>query len=200
MFNKSEALQIISDRVSGCTNCPGLSEYRQKNKYKTVAGEGDPDASILVVGEAPGENEALSGRPFVGNSGKLLDSLLGFVGSGREKVFIANTVKCRPPENRDPTRKEVCNCLPLLELQIKIIQPEYILCLGRVAALNLLKPSGVDEEYWFSKTLASMRGKLHNYKGIKTLCTYHPSYLLRNQFMEKEFISDLKLIGLRRKD
>ncbi len=130
----------------------------------------------------------------MGRAGRLLDDLLLEAGWNRKNVFITNILKCRPPDNRDPSREEARNCLPYLDLQIKVINPEYILCLGRVATLNLLKPPDVNENYWFNRSLRSFRGVVHHYQGIKTVCTLHPSYLLRNYFAEKEFLHDLKMI------
>jgi DNA polymerase len=188
---KTEALAIIASKIAECTKCAELTAYRIDNNYKTVPGEGNPVTRIMFVGEAPGQNEAESGRPFVGRAGKLLDSLIGRVGWSRSNVFITNTIKCRPPGNRDPKLQETTNCLPFLKLQIEVIKPQYIICVGRVAALNLLKPQKVDEKWWFNRSLNSLRHEFHDYNGIKTLCTYHPSYLLRTPKAEIDFINDL---------
>lgn len=193
-MSKEEALNLIGEKISGCTKCGDLLCYREKKGYKTVPGEGNPLARVVFVGEAPGETEAETGRPFVGRAGKLLDILTGQVGLTRENSFVLNTLKCRPPENRDPTREEAANCRPYLELQLEVLAPSYIVCLGRVASLSLLQPPDAND-YWFGKSLASMRGQFHLYQGrIKTICTYHPSFLLRNFSSEKLFLSDLKKV------
>lgn len=193
-MTKGCALDLIAEKVAGCTKCCDLASYRKANAHRTVPGEGNPDARIVLVGEAPGESEAETGRPFVGRSGRLLDTLLRRVGLDRTRVFVLNTVKCKPPANRDPTRQEACNCEPFLSLQMKVIAPDYLVCVGRVAALNMLMPRGADEAWWFARSLGSLRGRFHDYNGVKAVCTYHPSYLLRNFSAEKHFVSDLEMV------
>lgn len=192
-MDKSEALSLIADKIAVCTLCK-LADFRCKNAYLTVPGEGHPNAKIMIVAEAPGSNEAITGRPFVGRSGKLLTRLLNEIGIDREDVFICNTIKCRPPDNRDPTQEETQKCRPYLDLQIDVIKPKYIVCLGKVAALNLLKPANVPDKVWFGKTLGSFRCKLHDYKDSKVLVTFHPSYILRSRSFESVFIEDMGLI------
>ncbi|MFA5785330.1 MAG: uracil-DNA glycosylase, partial [Phycisphaerae bacterium] len=142
-----------------------------------VPGEGNPNAGIVFVGEAPGADEDAKGRPFVGRAGQLLDKIINAMGLRREDVYICNILKCRPPENRDPRPDEITNCLPYLQEQLEIIEPEIIVALGAHAARTLLETT---------KSIGEMRGKFLEYqpglgkKPIKLLATYHPAYLLRS--------------------
>ncbi|MBS0393833.1 MAG: uracil-DNA glycosylase [Proteobacteria bacterium] len=167
--------------VAGCTRC-GLAATRTR----TVFGVGDRRARWLVVGEAPGAEEDRQGEPFVGRAGQLLNSMLRAIGFGREQVFIANVLKCRPPSNRDPQPEEVRCCLPYLHRQIELIAPDLILCVGRIAAQNLL---GVDTP------IGQLRGRRHRLEpfGIPVVVTYHPAYLLRSPGEKRKSWSDLKL-------
>lgn len=130
--NRASLLQALAEEVQGLSESP-LYDDRIRNDYRAVFGEGDPAARVLLIGEAPGKQEARSGRPFVGRSGKVLDTLLESIGLGREQVYITNVVKDRPPENRDPTPEEIRLYTPFLERQIEIICPEVIVTLGRFA-------------------------------------------------------------------
>ena len=153
--------------VADCTACP-----LQKGRHKTVFGVGDEQAEWLFVGEGPGADEDLKGEPFVGQAGKLLDSMLAAIKLKRgENVYIANVVKCRPPNNRNPEAGEVEQCEPFLHRQIEMIRPKLIIALGKVAAVNLLKREA---------SVTSMRGKVHDYRGTPMIVTYHPAYLLRS--------------------
>ena len=153
--------------VSACTAC-GLARTRNK----AVPGVGDVRADWLFVGEAPGAEEDAKGEPFVGQAGRLLDSMLAALGMNRTKaVYIANVLKCRPPGNRSPAPLEVEACLPYLDRQIALIQPKLIVALGKSAATTLLRAEA---------TIASLRGRVHRYKGVPLIVTYHPAYLLRN--------------------
>ncbi|MEO8303495.1 MAG: uracil-DNA glycosylase [Betaproteobacteria bacterium] len=153
--------------VDACTAC-GLAHSRKK----TVPGVGDARADWLFVGEAPGSEEDLRGEPFVGQAGKLLDNMLAALGMKRgQNVYIANVLKCRPPNNRTPEPREVDACRPYLDRQIALIRPKLIVALGRSAAATLL---GVDA------TIASLRGRVHRYRNVPLVVTYHPAYLLRN--------------------
>ena len=153
--------------VAECTACP-LHEKRNK----TVFGVGDENADWLFVGEGPGADEDAHGEPFVGQAGKLLDNMLAAIGLKRGRnVYIANVVKCRPPGNRNPAPEEALACEPHLQRQIELIRPRLIVALGRVAAMNLLARDA---------SIASLRGRLHQYRGIPLLVTYHPAYLLRS--------------------
>jgi len=157
----------LKARVAGCTDCKLRAGCRQ-----TVFGVGDPNADWLLVGEAPGSEEDRLGEPFVGQAGKLLDNMLAAISLSRGKnVYIANVLKCRPPGNRDPEPDEVAKCSPHLLRQIGLIQPKLILAMGRFAAQTLL---GTDA------TIASLRGRVHQYAGVPLIVTYHPAYLLRN--------------------
>jgi uracil-DNA glycosylase len=171
----------LAAAVAACTRC-ALAATRSN----TVFGVGDRSARWLVVGEAPGADEDRQGEPFVGRAGQLLNAMLRAVGLGREQVFIANVLKCRPPSNRDPLPEEVRCCLPYLHRQIALLNPRLILCVGRIAAQNLL---GVDT------ALGQLRGRVHELKpfGIPVVVTYHPAYLLRSPGEKRKSWLDLKL-------
>jgi len=164
--------------VVSCTACL-LCQARTK----TVFGVGDENADWLCVGEAPGVEEDLKGEPFVGPAGKLLDNMLEAINLKRGKnIYIANIVKCRPPANRNPDPSEAQQCEPYLTRQIELIKPKLIIALGKVAAQNLLNTGA---------TIASLRGKLHEYSGIPLIVTYHPAYLLRIQTDKAKVWEDL---------
>jgi DNA polymerase len=153
--------------VASCTACP-----LHAGRNRTVFGVGDENADWLFVGEGPGADEDAQGEPFVGQAGRLLDSMLAAIRLKRgENVYIANVIKCRPPGNRNPEPSEALACEPYLHRQIDLIQPKLIVALGKVAAANLLATDA---------SVASMRGKVHRYRGIPLIVTYHPAYLLRN--------------------
>jgi uracil-DNA glycosylase family 4 len=167
--------------VAGCTRC-GLAASRTQ----TVFGVGDRGARWLVVGEAPGAEEDRQGEPFVGRAGQLLNSMLRGVGLAREQVFIANVLKCRPPGNRDPLPEEVRCCMPYLHRQIALIAPALILCVGRIAAQNLLATE---------VPIGKLRGQVHELEpfGIPVVVTYHPAYLLRSPGEKRKAWDDLRL-------
>lgn len=169
----------LREAVSACTLC-GLAASRSN----TVFGVGNPDADWLIVGEAPGAEEDRRGEPFVGRAGKLLDEMLRAIGQRRDDVFIANILKCRPPDNRDPKADEAAACRPYLERQIELIRPRIILAVGRIAAQNLL---GSDEP------VGRMRGRAHALHGIPLVVTYHPAYLLRSPSQKNKAWEDLCL-------
>jgi DNA polymerase len=157
----------LKAKVAGCTDCKLRAGCTQ-----TVFGVGDENADWLLVGEAPGSEEDRLGEPFVGQAGKLLDNMLAAISLSRGRnVYIANVLKCRPPGNRNPEPDEVAKCSPHLLRQIGLIQPKLILAMGRFASQALL---GTDA------TIASLRGKVHQYAGVPLIVTYHPAYLLRN--------------------
>jgi len=157
----------LEARVAGCEQCR-LCEKRTR----TVFGVGDREADWMLIGEAPGENEDKQGEPFVGQAGKLLDSMLHALTLARgENVYIANVVKCRPPGNRNPEPDEVARCEPYLQRQVALVKPKLIVALGRVAAQNLLKTDA---------SISSLRGRVHRYEGVPVIVTYHPAYLLRS--------------------
>lgn len=153
--------------VAKCTAC-GL----RAGCTQTVFGVGDQNAEWLLVGEAPGAEEDRLGEPFVGQAGKLLDNILAAIGLARGRnVYIANTLKCRPPGNRNPEPEEMAKCGPFLLRQIALIRPRLILAMGRFAVQSLLQTDA---------SIASLRGRLHRYAGVPLIVTYHPAYLLRN--------------------
>jgi len=158
--------------VADCRACQ-LCEGRKN----TVFGVGHIEAHWMIVGEAPGENEDQQGEPFVGQAGKLLDNMLRALGLGRgegpaaQQVYIANTLKCRPPRNRNPEPAELARCEPYLDRQIALIQPRIILAMGRFAVQSLLRSS---------EPIGRLRGRVHEYQGVPLIVTYHPAYLLRN--------------------
>src|SRR5580698_1353143 len=157
----------LAASVSNCQRCR-LCERRTN----AVFGVGDREADWMLIGEAPGENEDKLGEPFVGQAGKLLDSMLRAVTLSREQnVFIANVIKCRPPGNRNPEPDEVARCAPYLQRQVALVKPKLIIALGRFAAQSLLKTDA---------SIASLRGRVHDYEGVPVIVTYHPAYLLRS--------------------
>ena len=151
-----------------------------------VFGVGNQQADWLIVGEAPGEQEDLQGEPFVGKAGLLLNNMLAAIGLNRQKAYIANIAKCRPPKNRDPAPQEIEKCLPYLQRQVELIQPKLILVVGRVAAQTLLKTD---------TPVGKLRGQLHTYPDtqIPMIVTYHPAYLLRRPSEKRKSWDDLKL-------
>ncbi len=167
----------LRDCVSGCTRCE-LSQSRTN----TVFGVGNPDADWMIVGEAPGAEEDRRGEPFVGRAGKLLDQMLLAIGESRDTVFIANILKCRPPNNRDPKPGEAAACREYLDRQIELVRPRILLAVGRIAAQNLL---GSDEP------VGRMRGRAHDLDGIPLVVTYHPAYLLRSPSQKQKAWRDL---------
>jgi DNA polymerase len=179
---RPEALGVLREEVAGCTRCPLLASTRTQ----TVFGEGSPSARLMFIGEAPGADEDLTGRPFVGKAGQLLtDMITKGMGLRREDVYIANVLKSRPPGNRDPLPEEVAHCKPYLERQIEIVRPEFLCLLGRIAAQAVLETA---------LPLGRLRGRWHRYKGVPTLVTYHPAYLLRNPAGKKDAWADLKIL------
>jgi uracil-DNA glycosylase family 4 len=167
--------------VSGCRRCDLCA-----GRTQAVFGVGDRQARLMVVGEAPGAEEDRQGEPFVGRAGRLLNAMLRAAGLAREQVFIANILKCRPPRNRDPQPAEVLQCMPYLLRQVELVSPALILCVGRIAAQNLL---GTDAP------LGRLRGSLHRLQsGVPVLVTYHPAYLLRSPGEKRKAWEDLKLV------
>ena len=168
----------IKAAVASCMDC---ALHAKRNK--TVFGVGDEHADWLFVGEGPGAEEDAQGEPFVGQAGRLLDNMLAAIGLKRgENVYIANVVKCRPPGNRNPEPAEALACEPYLHRQIKLIEPKLIIALGKVAAVNLLAREA---------SVASLRGRLHEYRGIPLVITYHPAYLLRSLHDKSKAWADL---------
>ncbi len=180
VLNKSAALTEIRDDIGDCTRC-----RLHKGRTKLVFGVGNENADIMFVGEGPGADEDKQGEPFVGRAGQLLNNMITAMGLRREDVYIANVVKCRPPENRTPEKDECETCSPFLMRQIEVIQPRMIVALGAVAAKNLL---GVND------SMANLRGKIYDFKGTKLVATYHPAYLLRDPRQKAEAWKDLQIV------
>ncbi|MBL1141680.1 MAG: uracil-DNA glycosylase [Proteobacteria bacterium] len=176
-----EGLAALKEEVSVCQKC----ELHQ-TRTQTVFGVGNPNADWLIIGEAPGADEDKQGEPFVGRAGQLLNSMLLAMGLQREQVFIANILKCRPPNNRDPQPEEVVACESYLRQQIELIKPKVILAVGRIAAQNLLK---VDTP------IGKMRGNRYQYPDseLPVIVTYHPAYLLRSPREKRKVWEDLKI-------
>ena len=173
--------ESLRNQVAACTLCE-----LHKGRTQTVFGVGDTNADWLIIGEAPGRDEDLQGEPFVGRAGKLLNSMLLAIGLQREQVFIANILKCRPPNNRDPKPEEVACCESYLKQQIAMIKPKIILAVGRIAAQNLLK---------VETPIGQMRGNRYEYPGsnIPVVVTYHPAYLLRSPREKRKSWQDLQM-------
>jgi uracil-DNA glycosylase family 4 len=179
---RAVVLASLAAEVAACTKCPLLASSRTR----TVFGEGSPTARLMFVGEAPGADEDRTGRPFVGRAGVLLtDMITKGMGLAREEVYIANVLKSRPPENRTPLPDEVGHCLPFLERQIDIIRPEFLCLLGKAAVSALLETA---------LPMGRLRGRWHRYRGIPTVVTWHPAYLLRNPAAKKESWDDLQML------
>lgn len=174
-------LKELEKEVLSCKRC-SLS----KTRTNVVFGEGNPKADLMFIGEAPGRDEDLKARPFVGRAGQLLTRIIESIGLKREDVFIANILKCRPPANRNPLPSEIACCNPYLLKQIGHIKPKVICALGKFAAQTLL-----DDETPISR----LRGEFHDYNGIKLMPTYHPAYLLRNPGGKKDVWEDMKAIA-----
>jgi uracil-DNA glycosylase family 4 len=176
----ANAFEALRAEVLGCSRCR-LAEGRTT----VVFGEGDAEADLLVVGEAPGYEEDRSGRPFVGPAGQLLDKMLAAIGFRRDEVFICNVLKCRPPRNRDPVADEVASCRPYLRRQVELIQPKVICAFGRFAAQTLL-----DKEL----SLNRLRGLTHEFMGVPVVVSYHPAALLRNTSWKRPAWEDLQAL------
>lgn len=174
----SEKLEELNGLICNCQKC-ALGATRTN----FVFGVGNPNADIVLIGEAPGADEDAQGEPFVGRAGQLLNKILDATGFRREDVFICNILKCRPPGNRNPQPDEIEKCRPYLEKQLKLINPKLILLLGRVAAESLLKTK---------EPLNKLRGKIHDYKGWKVMITFHPAALLRNPNWKRPTWDDMR--------
>lgn len=174
--------QQLEQAVSCCSKCE-----LHTSRTQAVFGVGDHDADLLIIGEAPGRDEDLQGEPFVGRAGQLLNAMLAAIGYQREQVYIANILKCRPPNNRDPRLEESEACNPWLQQQIELIRPGVILALGRIAAHNLLNTD---------QSLGALRARQHSYAGIPLIVTYHPAYLLRKPIDKRKSWQDLKRVKM----
>lgn len=176
-----DSLEQIARDLTDCSRC----KLCQKRTH-IVFGEGNPHAQLVFIGEGPGEQEDLQGRPFVGKAGQLLDRMIAAIGLAREQVYIANVVKCRPPGNRNPEPDEIQACSPFLYRQLELLRPQVIVALGKFAAQTLLQ---TDEG------ITRLRGHFRPYRGAKLMPTFHPSYLLRNPGAKKEAWHDLQLVA-----
>ena len=178
-MKKEELLEQVNKALAPCKKC-----RLSRTRIKVVPGEGDPESDIMFIGQCPGANEDQQGRPFVGRAGQLLDELLTSLGLKREKVFITNIVKCRPPENRDPMVDEVRACSPYLERQIKSVNPKLIITLGRFAS-----------EFFISDgKISQIHGVPHRVKGLLILPLYHPAAALRSTGVAEALRSDFRKI------
>ncbi len=180
LWVSATSLAEFESAICTCLKCP-LGPTRTK----FVFGVGDPNADIVLIGEAPGADEDLQGEPFVGRAGQLLNKILEAIQLKREEVYICNILKCRPPNNRDPQPDEIDTCEPYLWKQLEIIKPKIIVCLGRVAAQTLLRTTA---------SLNDLRGKVHDYRGMKLTVTYHPAALLRNPNWKRPAWEDVQWI------
>jgi DNA polymerase len=179
--SKRDLIIELKEKTDKCTQCAELA----KGRTNVVFGAGNVNAKLMFVGEAPGREEDVQGLPFVGKAGNLLTKMIEAIGLSRTDVFIANVLKCRPPENRNPFPQEIINCEPYLLKQIEIIQPHVICALGTFAAQTLLKTE---------TPISRLRGEFHDYHGVKLLPTFHPAYLLRNPAEKSKSWADLKMI------
>ncbi|MEM7350003.1 MAG: uracil-DNA glycosylase family protein [Acidobacteriota bacterium] len=177
---RAAKLETLAEQTQGCTACV-LAEGRKK----VVFGSGNPDADLMLIGEGPGAEEDRQGLPFVGPAGELLTKILKAIDLGRDEVYIANVVKCRPPQNRDPERDEVAACRGYLEQQIDFVQPRVIVALGRVAAQALLGTTDA---------LGRLRGRWHDVRGVPTRATYHPAALLRYTTYKRPTWEDMQIV------
>jgi uracil-DNA glycosylase family 4 len=177
---EGDTLPAIREFIGDCTRCK-----LHKGRTKIVFGTGNPNAELMFVGEGPGRDEDLSGEPFVGRAGKLLTDMIKAMGLQREDVYIANVVKCRPPENRLPEKDEIATCSPFLMRQIDVIKPKVICTLGSCSAQTLLQTT---------QGISKLRGEWFDFRNAKLMPTYHPAYLLRNPAAKPEVWKDLQKV------
>lgn len=180
------AWEELKQECLGCEAC-ALCETRTQ----VVFGVGNPNAEVLFIGEAPGANEDLQGEPFVGRAGKLLDDMLAMIGLKRQNIYITNSVKCRPPENRDPLNTEKDACRGYLRRQVKLMRPKIIVCLGRISAMELIR-----EDFKISQE----HGQFFEKNGVLMMALYHPAALLRNPNLKPEAFEDLKTLQTKIKE
>jgi uracil-DNA glycosylase family 4 len=179
--NPAEALAAVRADIGDCTRC----KLHTLGRSQVVFGVGNPDADLMFVGEAPGADEDVQGIPFVGRAGQLLTKIIEAIELKREDVYIANVIKCRPPQNRNPEPDEVETCEPFLFQQIDVIKPKVIVALGKFAAQALLRTDA---------PISRLRGRVFEYRGAKLIPTFHPAYLLRNPSSKREVWEDMKLV------
>lgn len=192
--DRIQQIQKIYEDVENFKDTP-LYQYRKENNYKPVIGEGDPYSPIMIIGEAPGKNEAIQGRPFCGASGRLLDELLKSIDVDRQKVYIANIVKDRPPENRDPTPKEIELYTPFLDRQIDIIQPNVILTLGRFSMDYIMRKFGLVDKL---QSISTIHGQTFSAKSsygvVNIIPLFHPAAALYMGSKKKVLIDDIQKV------
>jgi DNA polymerase len=176
------ALKVVEETVRTCMRCPALCTTRTQ----TVFGVGNPQTKLVFLGEAPGADEDEQGEPFVGRAGQLLNKIIEACTLKREDVYILNTLKCRPPNNRPPESDEMANCREYLDAQLDIIRPEFVCCLGATGAKAFFQDENL--------SIGRIRGKLIDHRGVKVMCTYHPAYLLRNPAAKRDVWDDMKVL------
>ena len=176
-----DALVALRTHIGDCTRC----KLHTLGRTQVVFGSGNPEAGLMFVGEAPGADEDIQGVPFIGRAGQLLTKIIEAIELKREDVYIANVIKCRPPENRNPEPDEIETCEPFLFQQIDIIKPKVIVALGKFGAQTLLKTI---------EPISKLRGRIFDYRGFKLIPTFHPAYLLRNPSSKREVWEDMKLV------
>ena len=175
------ALRLIREDIGDCTRC----RLHKQGRKQIVFGVGNPKAELMFIGEAPGADEDQQGEPFVGRAGQLLNNMIKAMGLRREDIYIANIIKCRPPNNRTPERDECETCSPFLFRQIEVIKPKAIVALGAVAAKTLLA---------VNSSMAELRGRWYDFRNTKLAVTYHPAFLLRDPRQKKETWKDLQMV------
>jgi DNA polymerase len=180
MGPRQETLAEVRADLGECKRCRLHTTRRH-----IVYGEGSPSARVVIVGEGPGEDEDVQGRPFVGAAGRLLDAIIAAAGWGRQELYICNVIKCRPPRNRDPQEDETDACGAFLKRQIRAIRPRAILAVGNVAARFLLAAD---------TPISGLRGRVHDFEGIPVVPTYHPAYLLRNPVQKRRVWQDIEML------
>jgi len=179
--NAADALAAVRVEIGDCTRC----KLHTLGRRQIVFGVGRPDADLMFVGEAPGADEDIQGIPFVGRAGQLLTKIIEAIGLTRDDVYIANVIKCRPPQNRNPEQDEVDTCEPFLFQQVDVIKPKVVVALGTFAARALLRTLD---------PISRLRGRVYDYRGAKLIPTFHPAYLLRNPSSKRDVWEDMKLV------
>jgi len=179
--DRAAALEAVRIDIGDCTRC----KLHRLGRKQVVFGVGNPSARLMFVGEAPGADEDMQGIPFVGRAGQLLTKIIEAIGLTRDEVYIANVIKCRPPQNRNPEPDEVDTCEPFLFRQIDVIHPKVIVALGKFGAQTLLKTLD---------PISRLRGRVYEYRGAKLIPTFHPAYLLRNPASKREVWEDMKVV------
>lgn len=194
--DRTEALKEVEDEVVSLSASP-LYNYRKDNNYSPVIGEGSHSAEIMIIGEAPGENEAKTGRPFVGRAGKLLDSLLDSIGIERKDVYITNIVKDRPPKNRDPLPEEIALYAPFLDRQIEIIRPKVVATLGRFSMQYVMSRYGLESEL---ASISELHGQVFDTEiggeKVRVVPLYHPAAAIYNQKLLETLKSDFQILKI----